>query len=484
LRVTDFISIMTTSLKELASVEQAIKKLRTFTIQDLAGQTGISTFDSKRSVETLMKKYACRMQVTNRGELIYDFGELVRRGSKTLQERVDETAGLLWKAFTYFFKVWIMVMLVGYFVAFVVLLLVVAVATMFGDDRDRDFDMNSGVFLIIVRVLSEFFFWRTITGDLSYQRDRHGYRYRQYEPVTSDLFKSKKKGKTKKFIISVFDYVFGPHRAEIHPFENQREVATYIREKKGIITIEEVRALAGWKGNRADEFFTEMISGFDGEIKVSDEGVIYGEFNDFLSGKHTEKSTDIVFFWDEFEPEYLLNGNSTQRNMIITGMNLFVLLMSFGVLSNRLRIATEGAQSFQIFFGVIPFVYSSLFFLIPLVRSLINSFREKQHHLNNVRKRLMKEIYQNTGKNIALSELKQELNSSQEITDKVDQENIKQIMSDEIHDWKGDLFVDENAALVYDFTLLRVSQAEVKRLRAERQIDITTGQIVFDTDKD
>ncbi len=472
---------MATTQKELATVEQAVKKLRSFTIQDLAGQTGLSTFDSKRGVETLMKKYSCRMLVTDRGELIYDFGGFVRRGSKTLRERVNEIAALLWKAFTYFFKVWIMVMLVGYFAVFVILLLVIAVATLFGGDRDREFNMNSGVFLIVIRVLSEFFFWRTITDDLTYKRDRHGYRYRQYKPVTSDLFKSKKRGKTKKFIISVFDYVFGPHRAEIHPLENQREVATYIRENKGLITMEEVRALAGWKGKQADEFFTEMISNFDGEIKVSDKGVIYGEFTDFLSGKHKEKSTDIVFYWDEFEPEYQLNGNSTERNLIITGMNLFVLVMSFGVLSDRLQIAGESAQSFQFFFGIIPFVYSSLFFLIPLVRSLINGMREKQHHLNNVRKRLMKEIYQDTSTKMSLVSMEQALNSSREITDKVDQKSIKQIMSDEIHDWKGELLVDDDAALVYDFTLLRESQADIKRLRGERQSSVTTGQTVFDT---
>ncbi len=472
---------MTTPQKELASVEQAIKRLRTFTIQDIAGQTGLSTFDSKRGVETLMKKYSCRMQVTDRGELIYDFGGLVRRGRKTLRERVNGIAGLLWKAFTYFFKVWIMLMLVGYFVVFVVLALVIAIASLLGDDRDRGFNMNSGVLLLIIRMISEFFFWKTITGNLTYQRDGHGYRYRQYEPVASDLFKSKSRGKTKKFIISVFDYVFGPHRAEIHHLENQREVATYIREKKGIITIEEVRALAGWKGNRADEFFTEMISSFDGEIKVSDKGVIYGEFTDFLSGKHTEQSTDIVFYWDEFEPEYSLNGNSAQRNMIITGMNLFVLLMSYAVLSNRIQIYAEGAQSFQIYIGAIPFVYSSLFFLIPLVRSLINSMREKQRHLNNVRKRLMKEIYRNTSAKMPLTRLEKKLNSSQEITDKVDQKNIKQIMNDEVFDWKGEMVVGDNAALVYDFTLLRESQAEVERLRAKRRFGVTIGQTVFDT---
>jgi hypothetical protein len=468
---------MMTSQIDLVSIELAIKKLRKFTIQDIAGQTGFSTFDSKNGVEILMKKYSCQMQVTDQGELIYDFGTLVRRGSKTLQEQLNEIGKLLWKGFTYFFKVWIMLMLVGYFVVFVVILLAIAMAAMFGGDQDEGISLDSGAFTLILRVLAEFFFWRTITGNLTYRQDRHGYRYRQYEPVTSNLFKSKSKSKKKKFIISVFDYVFGPHRAEIHPFENQREVATYIRENKGIITIEEVRALAGWKDNKASEFFTEMVSSFDGEIKVSDQGVIYGEFTEFMSGKQTEKSTNIVFFWDEFEPEYALNGNSSQSNMIITGMNLFVLLMSYGVLNSQFEINLTG----QFALGVIPFVYACLFFLIPLIRLILNNVLEKQRSLNNIRKRLMKEIFLNSIAKIPLTRLEQSLNSSEEITDKVNETEIKQIMSDEINDWKGELFVDENAALVYDFTPLRESQTEMTHMRAQRKIGVTTGQTVFDT---
>ena len=272
--------------------------------------------------------------------------------------------------------------------------------------------------------------------------------------------------------------LFRSLHVEIHPFENQREVATYIRENKGIITIEEVRALAGWKDKKASEFFTEMVSSFDGEIKVSDQGVIYGEFTEFMSGKQTEKSTDIVFFWDEFEPEYALNGNTTQSNIIITGMNLFVMLMSYGVLNSQF----ESNMISQFFLGVIPFVYSSLFFLIPLLRLIANDIREKQRSLNNIRKRLMKEIFLNPIDKIPLVSMEQALNASQQITEKVNEKNIKQIMSDEISDWQGELFVDENAALVYDFTLLRESQVEMKQMRAQRQqIGVTTGQTVFDT---
>jgi hypothetical protein len=111
----------------------------------------------------------------------------------------------------------------------------------------------------------------------------------------------------------------------------------------------------------------------------------------------------------------------------------------------------------------------------------VNGARQKQHRLNNIRKRLMKEIYLGTRVKIPLTQLEQALNASTEITDKVEQKHIKQLMSDEINDWKGELFVDDNAALVYDFGLLRESQAEVRRLRTRLKKGVTTGQTVYDT---
>jgi hypothetical protein len=365
----------------------------------------------------------------------------------------------------------------------VLILLAVAIAAMRGDDRGRGSNMGAGAFALILRVMTEFFFWSTITGRIRYQKDRHGYRYREYEPAPSEVFHPKDDRKKKKFIISVFDFVFGPKRAEIHPLENQREVATYIREKKGILTVEEVRALAGWKGDQADAFFTEMVSNYEGELHVSDTGVIYADFSRFLSGKVEEQSTDIVFFWDEFEPEYKLNGNTAERNAVIAIMNLFVLVMSFVVLNGQFdQSAVAGSAGVFIALGWIPFIYAGLFFLIPAGRYLINQSKSRQRRLNNIRKRLMKAIYLDWRPQMPLDQISQIL-AADEITEKVDAQCIQQLMSDEIEDWRGELIVDEKGTLLYDFSRLREAQREVERLRSQRRRGVSTGRTVFDTEK-
>jgi hypothetical protein len=469
---------MASTEENLGLIEKALIKLKKFTINDIAAHSGLSAFDSKRGVEDLMKKYTCRILVTDQGELVYDFGNIHRRGSKTFGEYLADFTKLMWKVFTYIFKVWIMVMLVGYFVAFVALLIGIAIASAKGDKKGKS---SSGAFSLLLRVFAEFFYWKTVTGNIGYNRDRYGYRYRQYETVQSGVFKQNPDKPKKKFVTAVFDFVFGPKRAEINPLENQLEVATFLREQKGIITVPEVRALAGWKGSKADDFFTESVSNYEGDIKVSDNGIVYGDFLNFLSGKSKEQSTQVVYYWDEFEPEYKLNGNSVGSNILIVIMSLLVFFMSMGVLGGGFDEFLNFIPNYLVYFGLIPFVYSFLFFAIPIVRIFVNIGLNSKRRKNNIRKRLIKEIFSFKDSRVPVTTLEQSLNSSNEISDKVDSSTIKKIMDDEIYDWQGEMAVDDNANVVYDFSLLKNTQAEAQLLRSQRKVTVSTGETVFDS---
>jgi hypothetical protein len=89
----------------------------------------------------LLRKYVCRLQVSEHGDLIYHFGEtLRRRGSMTLAERLQAMGTWLWKAFTWAYKAWIALTLVLYFIVFLVIavvLLLAASARDSADDRRR-----------------------------------------------------------------------------------------------------------------------------------------------------------------------------------------------------------------------------------------------------------------------------------------------------------------------------------------------------------
>lgn len=72
-----------------------------FTLPEAAAMTGLSIDETRRAMEALLNKYVCRLQVSEHGDLIYHFGDmLLRRGEKTAAERRRELLAWLWRIFT------------------------------------------------------------------------------------------------------------------------------------------------------------------------------------------------------------------------------------------------------------------------------------------------------------------------------------------------------------------------------------------------
>ena len=101
-----------------------------FTLTEASAATGISIDDARGALDELIRKYIARIQVTENGDLIYDFGKPLRRwGEKTFAEKWQSFLEWCWKVFKIVFKAWIAVTLVVYFVIFVVILLALLIAS-------------------------------------------------------------------------------------------------------------------------------------------------------------------------------------------------------------------------------------------------------------------------------------------------------------------------------------------------------------------
>lgn len=477
-----------------ATIEERLKKEHRFTVEDIAANTGFEINDAKRALDKLMEKYVCRLQVNTHGDIIYDFGKtLHRRGSKTFREYWDAFLKTSWKVFQAIFKAWITVMLVVYFVVFVVIVIGLLVMMLSRGSSDKGGKKGGGlgfVFQLIFRVFAELFIWKTFSKDTYYDKDRYGYKYKKYKSSPSIISKygKKTKGEKKKFIASVFDFVFGPKRVEINPLNNQMEVATFLRESKGIITISEMKALAGWNEEEAGTFFSDCIVRFEGESKVSENGVFYGDFNNFVRKVSDEKGAEIIWYWDEYEAEHQLTGNKSGRNALIIFMNLFNLAFSSFLLYATsdyfamFGIGGEGILDIPIILGWIPMVFSAIFFLIPIVRWFIIKGKEKERHLENVKKRLMRLIYKNKGHEIKLSEIENTVNQNRKDEEKLSSSIIEQTMKDVLYDWNGEMEVKDDASVVYKFPKLESEIQEASRLRSQRSSSPSKGDIAFDTD--
>lgn len=109
-----------------------------FTRTEAAAVTGLSLDAARDALDVLLEKYVCRLQVTENGDLIYDFGRRPRRrGRKSAGEILKAAGEWLRRVFTVLFKIWIALVLAVYFVLFVVILFVVLIAAIFGKQGDR-----------------------------------------------------------------------------------------------------------------------------------------------------------------------------------------------------------------------------------------------------------------------------------------------------------------------------------------------------------
>lgn len=470
-------------------LEKYAHKSRQFTINDAASVTGVPLLESERAIKNLMEKYDVKLKVTDTGDLIYDFGSMHRRNAKSFLEYFQDAMAWIWKIFTYVYKFTISIVLVVYFVVFVVLILALAIGASAAGNKDGDNNNSGGgrfvgdLLAVIFRSFLEIFMWnRFYAPSVYYTTDRYGYTYPHYNNKPS-AFNKKNDGK-KGFIASIYDFVFGPKRVEQDPLANKQEVASFLRKHKGIIVTPEMQALAGWNRDEADRFMTECLAHFDGRAEVSPNGTLYGDYIELVRAANRTGEAPIIYYWDEYEAPYEVTGNTTGYNTIIVIMNIFNLLVSSAFLFNLVDINIDGkAMDFSsiAFLGWIPFVYSALFFLIPLFRWIGINKKNAQQHKNNVRKRLMRVIFQSSTPIISMQTLLNAANQRKKGEEELDEATVKEIMKDLVYDLKGELIIDpQTAELKYDFSILDRELTDAEEARDDKNRDNNIGNIIME----
>ena len=469
--------------KGLVTLEAQLKKgNRQLTIGDAASFSALNLDDAKRALDHLLGKYHSSLKVTDQGDLIYDFGASLRaRGTKSFKEIWANVRRWSWKAFKIVFKVWITVMLVVYFVVFLVILIALIVAMM-SSDSDSDSDGGGGLgsffsFMLIADLFRDLFIYNSITGKRVYRTDAYGYRYQAYEPRSMRVSAKKKK---KSFVASVYDYVFGPPRVEQHPLENYKEVATFLRKNKGLLVKSEIIGLAGWKNDAAADFFADCMVRFNGDAQITDNAVLVADFKEIVRGKATtEVDHPVVWYWDEYEAPYQQTGNTTGRNLLITGMTIFNLFFA-------LVFVTQSPEMTLITFllGIVPLVFSIIFFTVPILRFFYNRKRNKKRHLQNIRKRIMRIIFGTRNGEITDSQLNSVANQ-QVKGEQLSKKQVTTVMNELIHDLGGDMSVNDEAVLTYRFERLQTELKEVEKIRSQKRGGTDSlGNVVFDSSKE
>jgi hypothetical protein len=377
------------------------------TTADLVALTGLPKAQVDAEVKAVSDEYGARLRVTESGEILYSFPE----GMKSRYRGFGPSLRRGWKAFkkvaakvaSFLFKIWIVVMLVGYFALFVALallslLLSVAVSVSGGskDSRSsRDDGGFAGLWLTgrILDSIVRIWFYSELFRDPA-DRARARDRRREKRPLHK----------------AIFSFVFGDGDPDAGWDEIEKKaVIAFLQANKGVITMPEFMALTGLPPLQAEDRINRYLYEFEGSPEVSSGGTIYFSFPALLRRKDRSDRT----FGSSIPMKRVAPFSSNPRKAnvwfcVLNAVNLvfgsYYLFQSFA-LGNALTAERGGylysvtallfhelfglaspATALGVALGAVPLSFALLFYAIPAVRSRRLAARNERSRVENLRR--------------------------------------------------------------------------------------------------
>lgn len=355
---------------------------------DIVAFTGLPKAQVDAELPAVADEYDGRLKVTDSGEILYSFPQ----GFKSRYRGFGPGLRRFFKAFrkgavavgTFLFKAWIMVMLVGYFALFVALavLAVLASVAVSASDRNGKSRSRGGSGMLVTRLIDIFIrIW-------FYNEVFKSPNQRRYEAQARGRPRQDRRPLSK----AIFSFVFGePDPNADHDAVEKRAFVALARARKGVVLLEDFMTVTGLSPEAADRAINRYLYEFEGSPEVSDNGTVYYHFPKLLL---RARSDDSGAADAPFRRLVTFSANDKKSNgwyAAINGVNLlfgsyflycalayerlaatpitggtylfwFVgrLLSSFA--ANPLAVMTIGL-------GVVPLVFSALFWAIPAIRA-------------------------------------------------------------------------------------------------------------------
>ncbi|MDR2444598.1 MAG: hypothetical protein LBD44_01480 [Spirochaetaceae bacterium] len=468
------------------------------TVADVVARTALPLETVRGLVNDVADEYSAHISVTESGEILYSFpsGFTSRyRGFKAAAKRALGKIGRAFKiAGAALFKAWIMLMLVGYFVLFMLialaaLVLSVAASNSSNSNNRRD---NSGGGLFFVSGIFNFIIRIWFYSELTKSFDRRYGAYGRTEP----------RPKGKPLYKAIFSFVFGDGdpNAAIETRERQA-VITYIQANKGIISLPEFMILTGTSGSEADSLVSAYCSEYGGMPEATDDGTVIYRFDALLLRADRPARSSGGFS----TPLKLLEKfslNKTKMNIWFCVINSVNLIFGSYFFVNAMKsghILTErhfNAASFlyartyfmmdnfianplsfiSIGLGVVPLIFSLFFWLIPLVRYALLKKNNEKIKLENLRKNAFMFIWDNPAavKPGDINPAQKECRPENMATAR------ERVIKDMCRYSVPDVAVNETGETVYSFNeLKREKDALFKYRSGVNAADSELGKIIF-----
>ncbi len=432
------------------------------TAGDVAADTGLGYGNVETALRRMLSTYKSHLDVDDDGNLRYRFDPKFTKRGEDPARLWHDIKKAVWTGFKWFFKVWIMVTLVGYTIVFILLLLALAIggiAASASSDSDSD-GLIELPFYLLARVL-ETLFWISLFDDSSrYGRRRHR---------RGRLRRRKKAKKPEKpFYQKVFDFVFGPER-KANPLQAQTAFTQFVREMNGRVTAADWAARTGQSLDEAENALTAALVRFNGDVDVSDEGYLVYRFDELMvtAGEGVSTARGPERIWNSRKK---ITGNPTSTNVWISIFNTFNLVMSGVILSGAADAIAQGMQvdpGILYGLGIVPLVFSVIFFAVPALRWFGHAREKNRVEKENVRRREIGRIYESVQGSQA---------EPIQLEEKVDTELVA--------GFNGDVQVDDTGNAYYFFRELKDELDAGERSRQAAAGQVVFGQTVFSSDEE
>jgi hypothetical protein len=447
------------------------------TVADAAAKSGLPLRDAEEGLRYLAAEFGGHLSATEKGEILYSFPRGLQRPPETrVWRRALNAIGRgIAGVGRFIVRAWVSVVLVAYALAFLALLIVMALKS----DRDEGPGDAIGV---VLRVIAEALYWTF-----------HPFSpvYFQHEPGWMHNRRSRKP--KVPFYEKVNRFVFGPRPPERDPREEERAVLAELRRQKGRVTPADVMRVTGLSREDAERLLLRLMVDYQGELEVADTGAIVYRFAELRStARAGETERAPAPFWGGRSVLLPLTGNDGGSNFLFVLINGFNLAVSGYVLANGLTIERitqmveqmgerfpaplPPPEGLPVALGLVPFVFSTALFVLPAFRALRRRKKAKEVGRENGWRGVLRLSL--TGRRGSMVQTKDEVTAAWVAAGGHPPSEAE--LNEAVRRAGGEVDVNEDGQVIYRFEALEgeLRAAETER-RAASAEEARPGEVVF-----
>lgn len=451
----------------------ALKEMKgEVTLADLIAHTGLNGPQIDPVLRSMILRYDVTLRVSEDGDIAYAFDPALTPTDGDERMRRFRLRQKLWAAFKVFYKVLIVVVLVGYVIAFMVLMLMAFFAAQNQREEQRGGGRSSnhgggGMG-------GNFWFWYWMMGN----RRQPAPRRSRYDAPPRD------REDPRPLWEKVFSFVFGLDTSDDDPLVDRKAMLAYLVQQKGVVAPTELSAHTGWSPDASEQESSRLIAAFDGGVEILPDGQTLFIFDD-LRQAVPPGTRPLPRFYKRFERRKSNSGNPVTTDLIIGALNLFVLFSSLYLAPTTIIPAlmesygVQNLQLLQILLMWIPGLFSITFFAIPMIRGRFTTRKENEaRKARNARRVIMRSVYRAieggrptfTESEILEDALRFRLRSDEAIFAQDREGALTDALRTMAHEWRAGQDVDSNGERVYDFSHVaeQFRHAERARTRDDR----------------